>query len=375
MEPQRTNTVIIGAGPAGLACAACLRRQEVEYELLEREDAVASAWRRHYDRLRLHTDKRNSQLPHLGFRRGVPRYPSRLQVIDYLERYTRRLELQPRLGEEVLEVKRAGGRWQTRTNRSVFTSENVIVASGYTGRPVTPEWPGQHTFPGPILHSSAYRNGVRFRGQRVLVVGFGNSGGEIALDLAECGAHPTLSVRGPVNVIPKEILGLPILTMAIPLSRLPARLADLLAAPLLAAALPNLRGLGLSPARGGPFRQIAERRRIPLIDIGTLELLEENGAALRPAVERFEGEHILFSDGRREAFAAVVLATGYRPSFHRFLAEADRVAGEGGVPEASGEPTTVPGLYFCGFYVSPTGMLREIAIEAKRIARHIARKP
>ena len=235
-----------------------------------------------------------------------------------------------------------------------------------------PRWPGIEAFPGAILHSSRYRNGSRYRDQRVLVVGFGNSGGEIALDLAEHGARPALSVRGPVNIIPREILGIPILAMAIPLSRLPPRLADLLAAPLLAASLPDPRSLGLRRSDGGPFRQIAERRRIPLIDIGTVELLRRGGAGLRPGIQRFEGEQIVFSDGSKARFDAVILATGYQPSFHRFLAEKDRAIDDAGVPESSGRPTSLPGLYFCGFYVSPTGMLREIASEAKSLARHIA---
>ena len=95
MPQQRTNTVVIGAGPAGLACAACLQRRGIEHTLLEREPTVGSAWRRHYDRLHLHTNKRLSQLPHLGFSRDVPRYPSRQQVIDYLESYAEHFDLRP----------------------------------------------------------------------------------------------------------------------------------------------------------------------------------------------------------------------------------------------------------------------------------------
>jgi len=368
------STVVIGAGPAGLACAACLKRRGVSHVLLEREQAVGSAWRRHYDRLHLHTNNRMSRLPHLGYRHGVPRWPSRRQVIEYLERYAQHHGIDPRLGAEVSEVRRDDGRWLTRTvPGDAYTSANVIIATGYTGEAVRPQWPGMETFPGTILHSSEYRNGQPYRGRNVLVVGFGNSGGEITLDLAEHGARPALSVRGPVTVIPRQVLGIPILALAVPLSRLPAGLADLLTAPLLRVYFPDLHRLGLRKSEKGPFRRIAEERRIPLIDIGTIGLLRAGGATVYPGIARFEGPRIVFDDGQQAKFDAVVLATGYRPSFTGFLAPAQQVTGGSGLPQTSGRPTSLPGLYFCGFYVSPRGMLREIAIEARRIARQIAR--
>ena len=97
----------------------------------------------------------------------------------------------------------------------------VVIATGWADYPYSPTWPGMETFDGPILHSSRYRNPGPYRGQRVLVVGFGNSGGEIALDLAEAGVDVTVSVRGPVNILPRDLLGLPILDFAIAESRLP----------------------------------------------------------------------------------------------------------------------------------------------------------
>lgn len=373
MSPQSTDTVVIGAGPAGLATATCLARHGVSHVLLEREETVGSAWRRHYDRLHLHTNNRVSHLPYLRFPRGVPRWPSRQQVIEYLERYTQHHRLQPRLGHEVVEVRRDGDAWQTRTARNgTFQSDNVVIATGYTGQPVLPRWPGMPSYPGTILHSSRYRNGEPFRGKSVLVVGFGNSAGEIALDLAEQGARPALSVRGSVSVIPRQLLGIPILAIAIPLSRLPPTLADALTAPILKLRFPDLRRLGLQASRKGPFRRIAEERRIPLIDIGTIRLLRQGRAKVRPAIKRFDGGRVVFADGSAEVFDAVVLATGYRPSFSDFLREAAEVSDDRGVPRISGAPTSLPGLYFCGFYVSPTGMLRQMSIEARRIAAHIA---
>ena len=123
---------------------------------------------------------------------------------------------------------------------------------------------------------------------------------------------------------------------------------------------------------GGPFTQIRRRARIPLIDVGTIDLIREGHIEVRPGVEQFAGREVVFTDGTRQRYDAVVLATGYRPAVDAFLEQASLVTDEHGNPRRSGREAAVPGLYFCGFHVSPVGMLREIAMEAKQIARDIA---
>src|SRR4051812_5096157 len=224
MIPDSSNqseAVIIGAGPAGLAVGACLQRARVPFIILEAAEQVGESWRNHYDRLHLHTDKRHSLLPFFPYPKGSPRYPSRAQVVDYLEAYARHFDLRPRFGQKVCSVQRAGKLWQTRTAGTLYASPSLVIASGNNRQPVLPTWPGQESFGGAILHSSAYRNGRTFAGERVLVVGFGNSGGEIAVDLVEQGAKPALAVRSAVNLLPRDLLGLPLLDVAIPLSMLP----------------------------------------------------------------------------------------------------------------------------------------------------------
>jgi len=365
--------VVIGAGPAGLAVAACLKRRGVEVTVLERGAAVGSAWRGHYERLRLHTDRRHSGLPHLPIPSRAGRYPPRESVVAYLERYVEEHGIEPLFEAEVRRVFRSDGAWKVVHARGSRRAGEVVVATGFTDEPVRPRWPGEESFPGPVLHSSDYRTGEPFSGLRVLVVGFGNSAGEIALDLAEHGASPDLSVRSPVNILPREILGIPILALAIPLSFLPPRLADALSAPLLRLAVGSYDELGLRKSPKGPFRQIREDGRIPLIDVGTVELLREGGVGVRPGLVGFDSERVRFDDGSSGAYDAVVAGTGFRPSFHQYLEGAGEVTDEDGVPRKSGRETALPGLYFCGFFLSPTGMLREIGLEARRIAREIVR--
>lgn len=368
------DTVVVGAGPAGLAVAACLRRRGLPVRILERGERVGTAWRRHYRRLHLHTDKKRSTLPHQPFPREYPRYPSRRQVVDYLESYARRFDLSPRFGEDVVAVQRHDGEWLTRTASSILASREVVIATGYNRCPHVPGWLGQDRFRGRILHSSDYRDGEPFRGRRVLVVGFGNSGGEIAIDLHEHGAEPALSIRSPVNVIPRELFGLPILAIAAPLSLLPSRLADALSAPLLRWAHGDLRRLGLVESDDGPFTRIREAGRIPLIDVGTVELIERGAIEVLGGVATFGERELVFEDGARRRFDAVILATGYRPALDDLLEDVPGVLGDEGAPLVSGGTTAAPGLYFCGFEVTARGMLRDIADEARRIAKLITER-
>jgi len=364
--------IIIGAGPAGLAVGACLRRAGIDSVIFEKSDRVGAAWHFHYDRLHLHTDKTRSALPLLPFPARDPRYPSRQQVIDYLEAYAREFALQPRFGHEVTAARRGGEGWVVEANGDRFESAHLVVASGYNAVPHLPLWPGQDAFGGTVLHSSAYRNGAPFAGQDVLVVGFGNSGGEIAIDLHEHGARPALAVRSAVNVIPRELFGVPILAVGRLQGLLPPRVADALNAPLLRFVIGDMRRYGLRKLPYGPATQVRIHHRIPLIDVGTLALIEQGAIVVRPGIERFTTDGVLFTDGREQSFAAVILATGYRPQVSAFLEDAGDALDDQGAPRTSGGPTPIPGLYFCGFYVSPHGMLGEIAGEATRIGALIA---
>ncbi|CAB3793315.1 flavin-containing monooxygenase [Pararobbsia alpina] len=367
-----TDTLVIGAGPAGLAVAACLKKRDVPFLVVDRAATIGSSWRRHYDRLHLHTDRSHSALPYLPFPKGTPRYPSREHVIGYLEQYARHFQLAPHFGEEVQALRVVEQGWAATTSAGVYRSPRVVVASGYNAVPHEPRWPGQERFGGHIMHSSAYRNGEPFRGQRVLVIGFGNSGGEIAVDLHEHGAQVAVAVRGPVNIIPRDILGIPVLSVGIALSRLPTRVSDALAAPFVRLIMGDITRLGFRKLAMGPLAQIRNTARVPLIDVGTIKLIREGYIEVVGDVREMSVTGVTFDDGRSLHFDAIVVATGFRPRTDAFLEAQDDVSGMWRAG-TSGVMGTGQGLYFCGFIVSPTGMLREIGIEAQRIAEDIAR--
>jgi cation diffusion facilitator CzcD-associated flavoprotein CzcO len=371
--PVRTEVVIVGAGPAGIAVAACLSRAGLPFILLERGNQIATSWYGHYERLHLHTPKAFSGLPYFPIPRHYPRYPSRLQMIDYLEVYAAQFDIRPHFGQNVVAVRQIEGLWCTETEDGLYLSPSLVIATGLNSRPYQPSWPGQEQFGGPIVHSSAYRNGKPYRDKRMLVVGFGNSGGEIAIDLVEHGARSVaLSVRGPVNVISRDLFGVPILAFAIVQRKLPPRLADAITMPLMRLQFGALQRYGLNQATDGPMAQIDGRGRIPLIDIGTMRLIREGKVEVRPGIRAFSEHGVVFVKGREEEFDGVILATGYRPAINTFLAEVSSIVDKHGVPRSGGAESDVAAFYFCGFTTSPTGMLREIGIEARRIARAIS---
>jgi cation diffusion facilitator CzcD-associated flavoprotein CzcO len=348
--------------------AASLKRQGLNAVLLDKADKVGSVWRRHYDRLHLHTDRSHSGLPGLAIPKAYGRYPSRAQFVDYLGLYAARFNLKPVFNSAVTTIRREGDLWRVEAGAQAYLAPVAVVATGWADFPFSPSWPGMEAFRGEVLHSSAYRNPRSYAGKRVLVVGFGNSGGEIALDLAEARVDVTLSVRGPVNILPRELLGLPVLTWAIAQNRLPARIVDFINAPAIRLAIGPIESLGLKRAAKGPRQMIEEDGRVPLLDVGTVAAIRAGAIKVRGGIDRLTADGVVFKDAGAERFDALLLATGFRPDLRGLLPDARGVLDAQGKPLVSGKPTAEPGLFFCGAIASATGQLREIRIEAERIA-------
>jgi indole-3-pyruvate monooxygenase len=368
----RLHALVVGAGPAGLAVAGSLRARGPAFELLEKSRLLAASWHGHYDSLRLHTDKRHSALPGLPYPADYPRYVTKGQFLDYLQDYADRFDIRPRWGEKAVSARWEGGFWELQTASDAYRARNLVVATGHTARPNVPDIPGLDDSPLTVVHSSGYRNAVPYRGKRVLVVGFGNSAGEIARDLYKGGASPALAVRGPVNVVPREFFGVPLLSVTVPFSLAPAAVVDAMSAPLIFAARGTLKGTGLEKPPYGPFTQAQKYGRVPLIDTGIIPLRRQKRVPKMPGVARVDGHLVVFDDGSSERFDVMVLATGFRPSAQAMFPPELGLFDELGVPRAFGGTPASQGLYFCGFHVVPTGMLREIFLEARKIGARIA---
>ena len=339
--------------------------------VVDRADGIAASWKSHYDRLHLHTVKKHSSLPFSAWPPETPLYPSRVDVIRYLERYAEAHRITPRFGVDVQHVIRRADRFAVESDAGRLKPRFVVVATGYNGVPNWPELRGLTTFAGPVVHTATYKNPQPYAGKRTLVVGCGNSGAEIALDLAERGVDVAMVVRGPVHVVPRDLFGRPSQVTNVMLSRLPITVRDAIVSPVLRLAVGDLSRWGIVRPVVGPNRLIEDAGRIPILDVGTIAQVKAGRIRVRPAVDEVLPDQVRFVDGRIEAFDAIILATGYRPGLHRFIDSFDSISDSRGRPRQFGEETRIAGLFFVGFRNPPTGALREIAYEAPRIATAI----
>jgi hypothetical protein len=374
MPVNQTHTLIIGASISGLACAASLKKRGIEYLIIEKQSVTVPTWRNHYDRLHLHTNKSSSNLPYKTFDKEIPRYPSRLQVIDYLETYQKEFDIQPIFNTEATEVQRSGDSWITETNRGVYQSKYVIVATGPYSKPKPINFIGMQSFPGKILHSYGYKTGKEFKGQNVLVVGFGNSACEIAIDLYEQGAVPAMSVRSPVNVLPRDIFGIPILKLGRLMSFLPPRVADKINAPLLRWLVGDITKLGLKKLSYGPLEQIQKDGDVPLLDIGTIDHVRKGHIKIYNNIDHIQNKTVFFENGRRKDFDAIVAGIGYYRDYAEIIKVDKERFDDLNVSVNKQKLFGKDGLYFCGFWISPTGQIREISLDAQKITKDIAAK-
>ncbi|XP_010548723.1 PREDICTED: probable indole-3-pyruvate monooxygenase YUCCA8 [Tarenaya hassleriana] len=325
--------VIVGAGPAGLATAACLREQNVPFVVLERAECVASLWQnRTYDRLKLHLPKQFCQLPKMPFPDDFPEYPTKRQFIQYLESYAKRFEISPEFNECVQSARfdETSGLWRVKTVSTTESSRNeveyicrwLVVATGENAERVIPEIDGLNEFSGEVIHACDYKSGDKFAGKRVLVVGCGNSGMEVSLDLANHFAMPSMVVRSSVHVLPREIVGKSTFQLAVTMMKwLPLWLVDKLLLILAWFVLGNIEKYGLKRPEIGPMELKNEKGKTPVLDIGALEKIRSGQIKVVPGIKGFNGKQVELVNGDRLDVDSVVLATGYRSNVPSWLQE------------------------------------------------------
>ena len=224
---NKINNLIIGAGPAGLAAAGRMRKANIDFTIFEKSQYVGESWRNRYDRLHLHTVKKWSHLPHLPFPENYPTYVARQQLVDYFEKYKTKFNIQPEFGKEVLKIRKSGNDWQIDLkNGENYLAENIVIASGLSRVPNIPKWPGQEKFKGKISHAVFYKNPYPYNNKKVLVVGIGNTGAEIALDLSNHDIKTYIVSRSKITLVPRDLNGRPVQETAKTLDKIPFGLGD-----------------------------------------------------------------------------------------------------------------------------------------------------
>jgi cation diffusion facilitator CzcD-associated flavoprotein CzcO len=373
--PRDHDAIVIGAGPAGLAAALALKDRGVHSLVVDRGDRIASSWHQRYEGLRLNTWRRYSQLPDRPFRTGTPTFPTRNQVIEYLQHHAGEGGLEIRLRTAAERIEWDDRAWLVRTDGGDLRAPAVVVATGYENRPVIPDWSGRDGWSGQILHSSEYRNPEPFHGRSVLVAGPGSSGMEIAQELVEGGAAKVwLGVRTPPNMLGRRgPAGIPGDAIAVVLWHLPAWFGDRFTRFARKVDFGDLSEYGLPIPEEGVISRARRLGKAPtIVDEDVIEAIKDGRIEVVSGVEAFDAEGIELADGERIEPDAVICATGFRRALERLAGDLD-VLDEDGVPRVRGGSPAADGLFFIGYVPRPGG-LGFMAKEAERAAKAIARE-
>lgn len=353
--------LIVGAGAAGLATAYYLQQRGLDYCILEK-DRPGATWHHHYARLHLHTLKQVSGLPGLPMPAHYPRFPSAAQVQAYLQAYAQHFQLKVEPGVTVLHAAYTADGWQVQTDNGLFHGTTLIAATGIWNTPHRPRFGGEEQFGGCIMHSSTYHNAVPFQGQRVLVVGVGNSGAEIAVDLSENGITTGIAIRGGANFVPYP--------RSAPLMRLLAWLCRHAPPALVEQVLLRLRRnfatIGIPPHAAGPL-DVA-----PVVGYELPEAVAAGHVTVYRGLTHFLPGGVCFAAGQVVPFDAVILATGYRPTLH--FVQHELAFDQRGFPRLHNwRSTRNPHLYCIGFqYPTIEGWLQAIGRVAQQAVTELA---
>ena len=348
IDTQAYDTIVVGAGQSGLAAGYALRQTGLRFAILEASDQIAGSWPWYYESLRLFSPARYASLPGLPFPGAPDDYPGRDEVVSYLAAYAEHFKLPVTTGTRVERVERVRDAFSVETAGATHRARTLIAATGSFSRPYLPEFPGQASFCGELLHSSAYRQPAAYNGRRVIVVGGGNSAVQIAVELGAV-ARVSLATRAPLKLTPQRILGRDIHFVA------------------------NLLGLERVPLG----RWISPREYNVVLDAGAYRrALRSGNPEWRPVFAAFTPDGVVWQDGRRENVDAVVFATGYRPNLPYLRDLPGALAADGSARQRGGVSLTTSGLYFLGLPAQRTiasATLRGVGADAGYVVRNLRR--
>jgi putative flavoprotein involved in K+ transport len=337
------DTIVIGAGQAGLAAGYHLQQAGLRFLILEANDKLGGSWPCFYDSLLLNSPARYSSLPGLPFPGDPERYPRRDEAVAYLRDYAAHFALPVVTGAQVVQIERTGRYFRVITGEGCYLTRTVVAATGFFGRPNLPEIPGQIRFKGQRLHAAYYRRPEPFRGQHIVVVGGGNAAVQIGVELAQV-ARVTLATRHPIHYLPQRLFGRDIHFWL------------------------DLTGLDRTQWLGD--------KAAPVFDRGIYRAAITAGRPdWQPMFERFTANGVVWPDGRHETIDTVIFATGYQPNLP-YLAGLGALDSAGHVLQRKGASLTVPGLYYVGLprqRNAASATLRGVGPDARIVVNQLRR--
>ncbi|WP_298317189.1 NAD(P)/FAD-dependent oxidoreductase [uncultured Aquimarina sp.] len=372
MNTREVKNLIVGAGPAGLAVAGRFRKQSIPFEIVEQTDKIAWSWHNHYDRLLLHTVKELSHLPYLEFPEEFPRYVPKAKLAAYYESYAKHFNIKPRFNVEVQSIKKENDYWIVTTNKENYKSHNVIVATGVNRIPFLPVWKNQENYKGEIIHSRHYKSVIPFKNKKLLIIGMGNTGAELALDLSEHDIDVTISVRSSLLIVPRDINGRPVQTTAKKLEKLPFGLGRWIGKQVRKIVIGDLSKYGVSISKKDPIDHLKQTGKTPVIDLGTVKQIKSGKIKVVGDIESFYECGVQLKDGTQLEIDTVILATGYRAKVEQFIENTEGLFDRYNVPKNVIGNGDHKGLFFVGFdNYKLGGILGTIFNDSKTIVAEI----
>lgn len=381
------DVLVIGAGPAGVASAYYLQKAGIAYKVIDRAHEIAHTWNSLYPSLRLNTTRFFSHLPGMRFPLHYGIFPTGKQYHRYVVKFAQSHHLNIHLNVEVLSIRPENNGWLVRTCQDDHEQEAwypcVISATGRFSAPIQPHFPGEDTFQGQIIHAGEYTGPEPYNNKRMMVVGNGPSGIDIATELADHAATPVyLSQRTGVVLRPRYPLGLPKHLWMIIAEKLPDSLADRLMALVSKQQYRDVAEAGIKVPKPDEMSTAAggTRGRAIIRAAKAGKVKSVDGPA------RFYPDQVELTDGTCLPVDVVIMATGYRPALFDYLPIEDQTRlNQYDWPMRINEPDDVywqgdrevigfPGLYLVGIYYQGKGAMYNFNVEAEAAVKEIQQR-
>ncbi|SEF75320.1 flavin-containing monooxygenase [Nitrosomonas ureae] len=383
------DVIVVGAGPAGLSAAYELTRAGLNPLVLERTPAVGDVWRNHYDGVRLNSGRYFSALPGSKFPLSAGSWPSREEVVRLLETFPSRggFTVQTNIDIARVNYDRERDLWVIIScDGKYFESRSIVMAIGGCRIPIIPEWEGMESFPGEITHSSKFKSAKDFSGKHVLVIGTGNSAAEIASRLTEYASSVTVSGRTPPYILPKNIFGIPLIGIGVWTRGWPSAVVDRILIFLQRTMIGDLSAYGLPYPSRPLSKQFDINNVVPILYRPFVDDVRAGRIKIVGPIQKITGRtvHVLHAmatspDSSHALITlepdVIIAGTGFRTGISK-LVQAPGITDEKDRPLISGdqEYKDAPRLYFIGQINPLSGLLREIRLEAERIAKKIQKQ-